>query len=183
MVEEHLGPLRDQLGLSYEQFMSLGRIDPQDQSEQFCMTIVGLKLSRTANAVSQLHGVVSRRMWAHLWPWRADEEIPIGHITNGVHPQSWLADQMKTLYDRHFQHNWMDRVGESNVWQDIHNVDPGELWETHNTLKSLMISFVRRRLTNQCRRRGEGDAAIDHARTVLDPSLLTIGFATTIRHL
>ena len=177
LVEEHLGPLRDQLGLSYDQFMSLGRVDPQNTSEQFCMTIIGLKLSRTANAVSQLHGVVSRRMWAHLWPWRADEEIPIGHITNGVHPQSWLADQMKNLFDRHFPIDWMDRVGEAEVWQGVHNVDPGELWEIHNTLKSLMISFVRRRLTSQSRRRGEGDDVIDHARSVLDPNILTIGFA------
>jgi len=177
VVEEHLGPLRDELGLSYDQFMSLGRVDPQDPEEQFCMTIAGLKLSRTANAVSQLHGVVSRRMWAHLWPWRADEEIPIGHVSNGVHSQSWLADQMKTFYDRHFPIDWMDRVGEGEVWQGIHDVDPGELWELHNTLKSLMISFIRRRLTKQSRRRGESDEVIDHARSVLDPNVLTIGFA------
>ncbi len=177
LVEEHLGPLRDQLGLTNDQFMSLGRVEPQNQSEQFCMTIIGLKLSRTANAVSQLHGVVSRRMWAHLWPWRADEEIPIGHITNGVHTQSWLADSMKTFYDRHFPLEWMDRVGEAEVWQGIHEVDPGELWEIHNTLKSLMISFVRRRLISQGRRRGESNAELDHARTVLDPEVLTIGFA------
>jgi starch phosphorylase len=177
MVEEHLGPLRDQLGLSNEQFMSLGRVEPQNQSEQFCMTIIGLKLSRTANAVSQMHGVVSRRMWAHLWPWRADEEIPIGHITNGVHTQSWLADSMKTFYDRHFPLDWMDRVGEAEVWQGVHDVDPGELWEIHNTLKSLMITFVRRRLISQGRRRGESNAELDHARTVLDPEVLTIGFA------
>ncbi|MEM7454779.1 MAG: alpha-glucan family phosphorylase [Planctomycetota bacterium] len=177
LVEEHLGPLRDELGLSYEQFMSLGRVDPQNEEEQFCMTIIGLKLSRTANAVSNLHGVVSRRMWAHLWPWRAEEEIPIGHITNGVHSQSWLADPMKTLYSKHFPINWMDRIGEPEVWKRIHDVDPGELWEIHNTLKSLMISFVRRRLTAQCRRRGETENAISHARTMLDPSVLTIGFA------
>ncbi len=177
LVEEHLGPLRDQLGLSGEQFMSLGRIDPQSHDEPFCMTIIGLKLSRTANAVSQLHGVVSRRMWAHLWPWRAEEEIPIGHITNGVHSPSWLADQMKTLYNKHFPLDWMDRVGEPEVWQQIHEVDPGELWEIHNTLKSLMLSFVRRRLTAQSRRRGESEEVINHARSILDPSVLTIGFA------
>lgn len=177
MVEEHLGPLRDQLGLSYDQLMSLGRVDPQNTGEQFCMTIIGLKMSRTANAVSQLHGVVSRRMWAHLWPWRADEEIPIGHITNGVHTNSWLASQMKTLYDRHFPIDWTDRVGSADVWQRISQVDPGELWEIHNTLKSVMISFVRRRLISQCRRRGENEAALEHARSVLDPELLTIGFA------
>ncbi len=177
LVEEHLGPLREQLGLEYDQFMSLGRVDPQNLEESFCMTIIGLKLSRTANAVSQLHGVVSRRMWAHLWPWRQEEELPIGHITNGVHSQSWLANQMKTLYDKHFPINWMDNVGQASAWEGVHDVDPGELWETHNTLKTLMVSFVRRRVISQCRRRGEGENSIEHARNLLDPSILTIGFA------
>ncbi|NQU19944.1 MAG: alpha-glucan family phosphorylase, partial [Candidatus Nealsonbacteria bacterium] len=85
LIEEHLGPLRDQLGISFEQLMGLGRVEPQNDQESFCMTVLGLKLSRRANAVSNLHGHISRRMWAHLWPWRVEEEIPIGHITNGVH--------------------------------------------------------------------------------------------------
>ena len=177
LVEEHLGPLRDQLGLSHEQLLSLGRIDPQNSEEAFSMTVIGLKMSRTANAVSQLHGAVSRRMWAHLWPWRAEEECPIGHITNGVHSQSWLAPQMAKLYDKHFPPKWMDRVGEPEVWKNIHNVDPGELWELHNTLKGMMISFVRRRLTSQCRRRGEDESSIELARGVLDTNVLTLGFA------
>ena len=177
LVEEHLGPLRDKLGLSEEQFMSLGRIDPQAIDEPFCMTIIGLKLSRIANGVSQLHGVVSRRMWAHLWPWRVESEIPIGHITNGVHSQSWLAPQMKMMYDKYFKTDWMNEVGEAEVWQAIHKCDAGELWETHNALKSLMVSFVRRRLVAQSRRRDEDESMIDFSRTVLDPSILTIGFA------
>jgi starch phosphorylase len=177
LVEEHLGPLRDQLGISYEQLMGLGRVEPQNDQEPFCMTVVGLKLSRRANAVSALHGHVSRRMWAHLWPWRVEEEIPIGHITNGVHIPSWLAWQMQQLYDRHFPADWVTRMGEAEVWQDIHSVDFGELWETHNALKNLMVQFVRRRLSRQCRRRGEGEETVDAARNVLDPSVLTIGFA------
>ncbi len=177
LVEEHLGPLRDQLGLSYEQLMSFGRVDPQDNEESFCMTVIALRLSQTANAVSQLHGVVSRRMWSHLWPWKEETETPIGHITNGVHTHTWLADQMREFYHRHFPKGWMERVGDPEVWEQIHNVDPGELWEIHNTLKQVMVGFIRRRLVAQCRRRNENDAALDHARTVLDPSLLTIGFA------
>ncbi len=176
MVEEHLGPLRDKLGITYEQLMGLGRVEPQNQNESFCMTVLGLKLSRRANAVSSLHGHVSRRMWAHLWPWRVEEEIPIGHITNGVHVPSWLAHQMLQLYDRNFVAGWINRMGEPEVWQDIHKCDPGELWETHSTLKNLLISFVRRRTSRQCRRRGESEAAVEAARTVLDPSILTIGF-------
>ncbi|MCA9223617.1 MAG: alpha-glucan family phosphorylase, partial [Planctomycetales bacterium] len=176
LVEEHLGPLRDQLGISYEQLMGMGRVEPQNEGEPFCMTVVGLKMSRRANAVSSLHGHISRRMWAHLWPWRVEEEIPIGHITNGVHVPSWLAWQMRQLYDRHFPVEWPQRMGEPEVWQAIHSVDPGELWETHNALKNLLLSFVRRRVSRQCRRRGESDDIVEAARNVLDPNILTIGF-------
>ena len=177
LVEEHMGPLRDELGLSYEQFMGLGRVSPEDSSESFCMTVVGLKLSRTANAVSQLHGNVSRRMWAHLWPSRCEEDIPIGHITNGVHSQTWLANQMRLLYTKHFPVDWINRLGEPQVWQGIRNVDPGELWETHNTLKARMIAFVRRRLISQAELRNEDNSAIKFASNVLDTNALTIGFA------
>jgi starch phosphorylase len=177
LVEEHLGPLRDSLGISYDQLMGLGRVEPQNSGESFCMTVVGLKLSRRANAVSNLHGHVSRRMWAHLWPWRVEEEVPIGHITNGVHVPSWLAWQMRQLYDRHFPAGWSSGMGEPAAWQEIQKVDPGELWETHNALKSLLLTFVRRRLSRQCRRREEGEEAVEAARNVLDPNALTIGFA------
>jgi glycogen phosphorylase len=176
LVEEHLGPLRDQLGISYDQLMGLGRVEPQNNSEPFCMTVVGMKISRRANAVSQLHGHISRRMWSQLWPWKVEEEIPIGHITNGVHIPTWLAQQMLQLYDRHFVANWIYRMGEPEVWQSIHNVDPGELWETHNALKNQLLAFVRRRLSRQSRRRGESDEVVETARNILDPNVLTIGF-------
>ena len=177
LIEEHLGPLRDELGVSFEQLMGLGRVEPQNDREDFCMTVLGLKLSRRANAVSSIHGRVTRRMWAHLWPWRVEEEIPIGHITNGVHIPSWLAYQMLQLYDRHFPADWQNRMGEPEVWQELHNVDPGELWETHHALKNLLLAFVRRRVSRQCRRRGESDDAVEAARNMLDPNVLTIGFA------
>ncbi|MEN6405791.1 MAG: alpha-glucan family phosphorylase [Thermoguttaceae bacterium] len=177
LIEEHLGPLRDELGISTEQLMGLGRVEPQNEHETFCMTVLGLKLSRKANAVSSLHGHVTRRMWAHLWPWRVEEEIPIGHITNGVHIESWLAWQMQQLYDRYFPANWMRRMGEPDVWQTIFEIDPGELWETHYALKNLLLAFVRRRVSRQCRRRGESDEAVEAARNILDPNILTLGFA------
>jgi starch phosphorylase len=177
LIEEHLGPLRDELGISFEQLMGLGRVEPKNEQEPFCMTVLGLKLSRRANAVSALHGHVTRRMWAHLWPWRVEEEIPIGHITNGVHIPSWLAWQMQLLYDRHFPPDWYHRMGEPEVWQGIHVVDPGELWETHHALKNLLLAFVRRRVSRQCRRRGESDEAVEAARSMLDPNVLTVGFA------
>jgi starch phosphorylase len=176
LVEEHLGPLRDSLGLSDKELMGLGRVDPNNSHESFCMTVIGFKMSRYANAVSNLHGVVSRKMWVHNWPGRREEEVPIGHITNGVHVPTWLAGQMALLYDKHFPADWKGRIQESEVWQSIHRVDPGELWETHNALKNNLLAFVRRRVSRQCRRRGERDEIVEAARRVLDPRVLTIGF-------
>jgi len=177
LVEEHLGPMRDAMGISHDHLMSLGRVETHNHDEPFCMTVLALKLSRRANAVSALHGHVSRRMWNSLWPSRVEEEVPIGHITNGVHVPSWLSWQMLQLYDRIFPAGWMRRMGEPDVWQKIYEVDAGELWETHYALKNLLLQFVRRRLARQCRRRGECDEAVEQARTVLDPNILTIGFA------
>jgi glycogen phosphorylase len=177
LVEEHLGPLRDKLGISPAQLMGIGRVEPQNEHEPFCMTVIGLKLSRRANAVSALHGDVSRRMWAHLWPWRVEEEIPIGHITNGVHIPTWLAYPMHLLYDRVLRSDWQEWMGDPKVWQSLYNVDYGEIWETHCDLKNRLLDFVRRRVGRQSRRRNEADDVVEAARTVLDPNALTIGFA------
>ena len=177
LVKEHLSPMCEKLNLSFDKLMSLGRVEPTNQDESFCMTVIGLKLSRTANAVSQLHGHVSRRMWAHLWPWRVEEEIPIGHITNGVHTHTWVASQMQALFDRYFPPNWLDHVGEPETWGSVYQMDPGELWETHNSLKLMMINFVRRRLEQQCLRRNDDQSFVERARQAMNPSILTIGFA------
>ncbi|MEO0529968.1 MAG: alpha-glucan family phosphorylase [Planctomycetota bacterium] len=177
LIEEHLGPTRDKLGISHDQLMGIGRVEPQNNEESFCMTVIGLKLSRRANAVSSLHGHVSRGMWANLWPWRVEEEIPIGHITNGVHVPSWLAQPMRQMYDRYLGVDWEDKLSDPETWQGIYNVDPGELWETHHALKSRCLDFIRRRLSRQCRRRSEDEQHVDAARNALDPSALTIGFA------
>ena len=176
LIEEHLGPLRDSMGISHDQLMSLGRVDSNNNGETFCMTVIGLKMSHYANAVSNLHGVISRRMWHCMWPERPEEGVPIGHITNGVHVHSWLAGQMSQLYDKHFPANWARRIQYPEIWQSIHDVEPGELWETHNALKNNLLAFVRRRLSRQCRRRGESDAVIEAARNTLNPNALTIGF-------
>src|SRR4029453_8949091 len=99
-------PPRDAVGMGQEQLMALGRVNPLDEDEAFCMTVLALKLSRRANAVSSLHGNVSRAMWAPLYPGCSEEQVPIGHITNGVHVPTWLAPQMRQVYDRHFGPDW-----------------------------------------------------------------------------
>ena len=177
LIEEHLGPLRERLGLSHDGLMSLGRENPGNPHEEFCMTVLGLRLSRRANAVSALHGEVSRAMWTGLYPGRLEDEIPIGHITNGVHVPTWLAPQMVRLYDRHLGTGWHERSGEARIWEGIESVDDGELWETHLGLKSRLLEFVRRRAVEQARRRDEPDENLQRLSRVFSPDALTIGFA------
>jgi starch phosphorylase len=177
LIEEHLGPLRDELNLSPESLMGLGREKPSDQQETFCMTVLGLRLSRRANAVSALHGEVSRAMWTGLCPGKPEDEVPIGHITNGVHVPSWLAPQMFRLYDRHLGTNWHQHSSEAKIWEGIEDVDDGELWETHLSLKSQLLEFVRRRAIEQAERRFESREILQRLGKVLSPDALTIGFA------
>src|ERR1700684_725908 len=177
LIEEHLGPLREKLGLSRESLMGLGRESPSNQQETFCMTVLGLRLSRRANAVSALHGEVSRAMWTGLSTGQQEDKVPIGHITNGVHVPSWLAPEMFRLYDRHLGTNWNQHGSEAKIWLGIENVDDGELWETHLNLKSQLIEFVRRRAVDQAARRGESREVLQRLERVLSPDALTIGFA------
>jgi len=177
LVEEHLGPLRESLGLSEERLMALGREDPGNPHEEFCMTVLGLRLSRRANAVSALHGEVSRAMWTRLYPGMTEDAVPIGHITNGVHVPSWLAPQMFRLYDRHLGTGWHQHSSEARIWEGIESVDDGELWETHLSLKSRLLEFVRQRAVEQAERRGEPPETLQRLSRLLSPDALTIGFA------
>jgi starch phosphorylase len=177
LMEEHLGPLREAMGLSHEQLLALGRESPGNTAEEFCMTVVGLKLSRRANAVSALHGEVSREMWAGLQVMHSEETVRIGHITNGVHVPTWLAPQMFRLYDRHLGTGWHEHSAEAKIWERIEDVNDGELWETHLSLKSRLLEFVRRRAIEQAERREESSEVLRRLGRVLSPDALTIGFA------
>ncbi len=177
LVEEHLGPLRESLTLAPREFMALGRVAEEDEGEDFCMTVLALKASRRANAVSSLHAQVSRAMWTGLYPGVAEEKIPIGHITNGVHVQTWLAPQMRQVYNRHLGPDWPSRCGEPGFWEAIDEVDDGELWETHQTLKAQLIDSARRRAVRYAEARGERPEFVAEARRALSHDALTIGFA------
>ena len=147
-IEKHFAGYTQELGVDRDTLLRLGT-HPDDPGSGFNMTVFALRMARFSNAVSERHGEVARKMWAGLWPDRQEADVPIAAITNGVHIPSWLAWQMRQLYDRHFPEGWIQRMGESQHWQDIHNVDPGELWETHNVLKNLLLAFVRRRVSRQ----------------------------------
>lgn len=162
LMERHLAWLRSALGLDQRRFMALGRVNERDDGEPFCMTVLGLKGARYRNGVSSLHGHVTRRMWKTVWPYRDEESVPIGHITNGVHALSWLAPAMKAVYDRYLGPAWVTRQTERATWHAVTDIDDGELWEVRSLLRRHLIEFARAR-SPQGR--------------VLDPNALTIGFA------
>ncbi len=177
LIDEHLGPVADAIGIGSGGMMGLGRVDPNNHQEPFCMTVLAFKCSRKANGVSNLHGVVSRRMWASLWPWRSEEEVPIGHITNGVHVGSWLAWPMRQLYSRVLPTGWETRTADPEIWKAFDEISAGELWETHQTLKNNLIAFARYRLTRRAERLKFPQSEIQALANLLDPEALTIGFA------
>jgi starch phosphorylase len=175
LIDEHLGPLRESLGLSDDALMGLGRGAGTDGG--FSMTVLALKTCRRANAVSSLHGEVSRGMWRTLFPDRTEDLVPIGHITNGVHVPSWLAPQMRQVYDRHLGPDWPHHAGDPGFWERVDAIDDGELWETHQTLKSQLIEIARRRAARQAESRGEAPELVEQLRRALSLDALTIGFA------
>ena len=177
MIEEHLGPLRDELGLPLHELMGLGRVHPHDGGETFCMTVLALKACHRANAVSSLHGQVSRAMWAGLYPGTTDDRVPIGHVTNGVHVPSWLAPQMRQVYDRHLGQDWIENGSKPALWDKVDDIDAGELWETHQTLKVQLIELARRRAAMQAERRGDSPEFVAQIAKSLSYDALTIGFA------
>ncbi len=177
LVEENLGIIREHLGLSYDDFLGLGRVHPHDQGEPFCMTVLALKLSRRANGVSAIHGEVSRQMWHPLYQNKRLEEVPIGHITNGVHAGSWIAPQMQRMYDLHLPGDWRERIRHPEVWTSIDTISDNEFWETHQILKAGMISYARKRLVSQAQARDESDTVLEKLGKRLDLDVLTLGFA------
>ena len=165
------------LGLSRQDFLALGRQNPADGGGPFCMTVLALRLTAHSNGVSRLHGEVSRRMWQGLWPGVPEDEIPIDHVTNGVHFQSWISREMKELYDRYLGPRWREELADQTVWQLADHIAAEELWRTHERRRERLVAFSRRRLRDQLQRRGASQAAIEAAGEVLDSEALTIGFA------
>lgn len=177
LVEEYMGNYISEMGLSRQDFLALGRKDPSNNQESFCMTVLALRMAVYSNGVSKLHGSVSREMWQQLYPGVPREEIPITHITNGVHFPSWLSAEMKTLYDRYMGLRWREEPGDDELWGRLARISGEELWRTKELRRERLVTFCRRRLREQMEERGASQAALQAADEVLDPSVLTIGFA------
>jgi glycogen phosphorylase len=176
LMDRYSDEYRQRLGISRYDLLALGRQDPNNENEPFCMTILALKLSSFSNGVSKLHGQVSRQMWQRIWPGVPEDEIPIGHVTNGVHIRSWISLAMNQLFDRYLGPRWQDEPGDKTVWQRSGDIAAEELWRTHERRRERLTSYVRRRLRMQLARRGAPKTEVEAADEVLDPEALTIGF-------
>jgi len=178
LMDYALQRYRTGLTVSTSELLGLGRVHPQDQSELFCMTVLALKLSRAANGVSELHGRVSRHMWQSLYPGKAVEQVPIGHITNGIHLPGWMKGPMRQFLRRKAGEDWEEQVNSEAFWQKM--ADPAvlsdeEIWALRYRLRRELIEFCRRRLLIQGQRLTQGDYIVFDA--LLNPDALTIGFA------
>ncbi|MBD1839863.1 alpha-glucan family phosphorylase [Coleofasciculus sp. FACHB-64] len=165
------------LGLSREQFLSLGARRLGDPWEPFGMTVLALRMCRTANGVSELHGQVSRKMWNILYPDRSEEKVPIGHITNGVHARTWTAPLMGDLYSQYLGEDWSTRMADKQMWAKVDGIPDEEIWWRHQVLKECLIAHTRSKVKLARISRGEEQFRIDAADKLLDPNVLTIGFA------
>ncbi|MER3416900.1 MAG: alpha-glucan phosphorylase [Gemmataceae bacterium] len=177
LVQHYLSPYLQQVPVDWGQILALGRQNPHDPNEPFCMTILALRLAGASNGVSKLHGRVARHMWRNLWPSVPESEVPIFSITNGIHTQSWLSPEMTQLYDRYLGTRWRERPTDHDVWKRIDAIPDAELWRTHERRRERLVAYVRRRLIQQLRRRGAPQIELKWAEEALDPETLTIGFA------
>ncbi|MFO7652803.1 MAG: alpha-glucan family phosphorylase [Candidatus Krumholzibacteriia bacterium] len=176
LVATYLGGFADRLGIGMKSLLGLGRENPRNDNETFCMTVLALRLSQFANGVSELHGHVSRDMWKGLWPGVPVEEVPITHVTNGIHTRSWMCSEIARLCDRYLGPRWYEEPTNQMVWERVGNIPDAELWRSHERMRERLVGFVRRRLRQQLQRRGANRAWVRQASEVLDPEALTIGF-------
>jgi starch phosphorylase len=177
LAARFLKTIADDLGIGIERVLALGRQEPGNQNEPFCMTVLALRLSQFANGVSELHGQVSRNMWKRIWPGVPEEEIPITYVTNGVHTRSWACSEIARLYERYLGPRWYEEPTNQTVWERVAQIPDAELWRSHERMRERLVGFVRRRLREQLKRRGANRSWIKRASEVLDPEALTIGFA------
>ncbi len=177
MMDKYFASYFPNLSISWNQFLALGRIEPNDETETFKMPVLAMRLSANCNGVSELHGQVSRQIWSQIWPELPQHEVPICSITNGIHPKTWLSPEMNVLYQRYLGSNWPDEVVDKSLWQHIEQIPDEELWRTHQRCKERLIAFCRARLKMQLQRRGSYHTELGWAEEVLDPEALTLGFA------
>lgn len=177
LIDKYFSRYYGALGISRTDFLELGLDRTADNREVFSLTALGLRLCSMANGVSEIHGHVARKMWAHLYRDIPAAEAPIGHITNGVHTLSWMSFEMQGLVDRYFPKDWRARVMEPELWKKIDTIPDEELWEIMKTLKLELVKFIHLVLSKQHKRFGETPEKLREIEDVFTTDALTIGFA------
>ena len=178
MVQKYFADYVKHIDMTMDEFIRLGRINPDDQKESFCMTVLALNLSAENNGVSELHGHVSRAMWKDIWKGVPVNELPIDSITNGIHTLSWISFDMQNLLDRYLGPRWRTKPLEYEIWERVQKIPDAELWRTHERRKERLIDFCRERIKTQITNRGVKKKRNRTCQLqILSPEALTIGFA------
>ena len=166
-----------QLRLDDEGFLALGREDVSNKKQGFSMALLAIRLADNVNGVSALHGDVSRKMWHNVWPQVPADEVPIKHITNGIHVRTWLGQEIAFTLDRYLSDEWISSPSDQSVWEGVNQIPDEELWRAHERSRARLVGWARQSLRDQLLRRGAPYDELNTADQVLDPEALTIGFA------
>lgn len=178
LVKPHLEAIQKKLSIKTEEVISWGQPhDGKSYKNELGMTILALRMSRFVNGVSKLHGEVSREMWSYLWPEKPQDEIPIRHITNGIHVGSWLSSDIETLYDRYIGLEWRSKAADDDMLARVDNITDDELWRAHERGRSRLVRVARQCGEHQMTARNSSREEVDQIKTVLNQNILTIGFA------
>ncbi len=176
LIDKYFSDYMSELSLNREEFIDLAR-HKVSWGETFGMSILAMHLSELRNGVSELHGQVAREMWNFLWPDRKAEEVPIAHITNGIHTGTWLARRLRHLYGRYLGRDWLEHIDNQEMWEAIDNIPDEELWAVRRHLKRKLVFYMRERAREQWLYDGVHPVQVVAAGTLLNPYTLTIGFA------
>ena len=177
LVEKYFKGYWTKLGIDKETFLHLGTKPNGSLEEGFNMGILALRIAGKKNGVSKLHGAVSRELFGEIWPEIAANESPITHITNGIHTCSWLAPNLKELYNKYLIPYWQDSIQVQDTWEKINNIPNDKLWNEHQKRKEKLIELVKENITNNMKANGVGFEEISEMTSKLNPNALTIGFA------
>ena len=177
LMDRYFASYSSELGISRTDFLIMGSRDNNIPVNGFDMAVLALKVAGRKNGVSKLHGEVSKKLFSTLWPNTALEEVPITYVTNGVHTCTWLAPNLKELYNAYMRPFWQEKVHEKDTWNDIDSIPDEELWKVHQEQKEKLIKVVRENVKAQKIRNNEPIDEINEVDNLLDPKALTLGFA------